>query len=180
MNSAYFVPFIFMRKAVFFDRDGVLNREIGDYVCRLDDFEVLQDSAAAIKMVRERGYLAIVITNQGGIDKELYDHQELSRIHARLQESCMKVGTMIDDFYYCPHHPLKGKCMCRKPDSLMLEKALAKHHINRHTSLMIGDTFRDIEAATKAGIRSLLIQPNSEKIRLLEDELNKLEACNPI
>lgn len=166
-----------MRKAVFFDRDGVLNRELGDYVCRLEDFEVLEDSAEAIKMVRDRGYLAIVITNQGGIDKELYDHFELQRIHNRLQEACMKVGTVIDDFYYCPHHPVKGLCLCRKPDSLMLEKAIAKYRIDRQSSLMIGDTFRDIEAATKAGVRSLLIQPNTEKIRLLAEELNKLEAC---
>lgn len=163
-----------MQRAIFFDRDGVLNREIGDYVCKPEDFEVLEDSAACVKLAKEYGFMAIVITNQGGIDKSLYTHETLLDIHKILQDACIEHGTKIDDFYYCPHHPVKGNCLCRKPDSLMLEKAAAKYNIDKSKSLMIGDTFRDIEAAEKAGVRSLLIQPNSPKLRLLEEEIKKI------
>jgi len=177
-NSTYFVGLKtdLTQKAIFFDRDGVLNREIGDYVCRIDDFEVLPDSAACIKLARDHGFLAIVITNQGGIDKGLYSAADLHSFHMKLQDACIAFGTEIDDFYHCPHHPIKGHCLCRKPDSLMIEKAAAKYKIDKSASLMIGDTFRDIEAAEKAGVRGLLIQPNSEKFRLLEEAIRQLKT----
>jgi D-glycero-D-manno-heptose 1,7-bisphosphate phosphatase len=163
-----------MQKAIFFDRDGVLNREIGDYVCKIDDFEVLPDAVECIKLAKDRGFMAIVITNQGGIDKELYTEIELNSFHEKLQKACREFGTMIDDFYYCKHHPIHGKCLCRKPDSLLLEKAMAKYQIDPDQSLMIGDTQRDIDAANKAGVKGLLIQPNRPKLRLLEEEINKI------
>lgn len=163
-----------MQKAIFFDRDGVLNKEIGDYVCKIEDFEILPDAVDCIKLAKSLGYLAIVITNQGGIGKKLYSAEELESFHLKLQDACIKNGTSIDDFYYCPHHPISSKCLCRKPDSLMLEKAMAKYDIDKNKSLMIGDTTRDIEAAQKAGIKGLLIQPNSNKFRLLEEEIVKI------
>jgi D-glycero-D-manno-heptose 1,7-bisphosphate phosphatase len=165
-----------MQRAIFFDRDGVLNREIGDYVCRLEDFEILEDSIDCIRLAKSYGFLVIIITNQGGIDKGLYTHEDLKSFHEKLITACKENDTVIDDIYYCPHHPVKGNCICRKPDSGMLEKAIAKHRIDRNRSLMIGDTFRDIEAATKAGIKSLLIQPNGDKLRLLEEEILKITA----
>jgi D-glycero-D-manno-heptose 1,7-bisphosphate phosphatase len=175
-NNVYFVALKtnLLQRAVFFDRDGVLNREIGDYVCRIDDFEVLPDAVDCIKLAKEMGFLAIVVTNQGGIDKQLYSEHDLASFHRKLQEKCLEKGTQIDDFYYCPHHPVKGNCICRKPDSGLLEKAIAKYHIDTFYSLMIGDTPRDMEAAKKAGIKGLLVQPNSEKIRLLEKELQAI------
>lgn len=163
-----------MQSAIFFDRDGVLNREIGDYVTKLEDFEVLEDAVACVKLAKDNGFLTIVITNQGGIGKGFYSHTELSQFHSKLQDACVKSGTMIDDFYYCPHHPISGNCLCRKPDSLMLEKAVAKYQIDKKSSLMIGDTLRDIQAAEKAGIRSIQVQPNSFKLRLLEEEIHKI------
>lgn len=163
-----------MHRAIFFDRDGVLNREIGDYVCNIEDFEVLPDSVDCIKMVKDMGFMAIVITNQGGIDKELYSVDELGQFHDKLQKACIEKGTRIDDFYFCPHHPIKGKCLCRKPDSMMIEKALAKYKLDPKYCLIIGDTERDIQAGLKAGISTLLIQPNSEKIRLLKAEIERL------
>ena len=163
-----------MQKAIFFDRDGVLNKEIGDYVCQIDDFEILEDAVDCIKLAKSNGFLAIVVTNQGGIDKKLYSAEALRSFHQKLQDACLAQGTAIDDFYYCPHHPIEGQCLCRKPDSLMLEKAVAKYQIDKNKSLMIGDTSRDIEAAKKAGIHGLLIQPNSNKFRLLKAELDKI------
>ena len=163
------------QRAIFFDRDGVLNKEIGDYVCKLEDFEILEDAVACIKMARDQGYMVIVITNQGGIDKSLYTEQDLAGFHQKLQDACKSAGTAIDDFFYCRHHPIKGLCLCRKPDSLLLEKAMAKYGIDGSQSLMIGDTERDIKAAEKAGIRAILVQPNSQKLRLLEKEIRILK-----
>lgn len=160
-----------MQKAIFFDRDGVLNREIGDYVCRIEDFEVLTDSVASIQLAKSHGFKVIIITNQGGIDKDLYTAEELASFHQVLIDACEAAGTEIDDIYFCPHHPIKGKCLCRKPDSLMLEKAIAKHRLDPSKCLMIGDTERDMKAAEKAGVKGLLIQPNTEKLHLLEKEI---------
>lgn len=165
-----------MQRAIFFDRDGVLNREIGDYVCKIEDFEILPDSVECIKMVKDMGFMAIVVTNQGGIDKDLYTAEELAGFHQKLQNACLDAGTSIDDFYFCPHHPIKGKCLCRKPDSLMIEKALAKYRLDPGQCLIIGDTERDINAGLKAGIHTLQIQPNSEKKRLLEEAIDKMLA----
>ena len=148
-----------------------MNKEIGDYVCKIDDFIVLPDAVNCIRLAKEKGFLAIVITNQGGIDKGLYSREDLNSFHQKLQDECLKNGTRIDDFYYCAHHPTVGKCLCRKPDSSMIERAMAKYNIDPENSLMIGDTERDMEAATKAGVKSLLVQPNSEKLRLLQNEI---------
>lgn len=162
------------QKAIFFDRDGVLNREIGDYVCRLEDFEILPDTVASIKLAKENGFMAILITNQGGIEKGLYTHEDLLSFHKVLIDACEKEGVFIDDIYYCPHHPIKGKCLCRKPESGMLEKAIAKYRLHPERCLMIGDTERDMHAAEKAGVKRLLIQPNTEKLRLLENAIKEL------
>jgi D-glycero-D-manno-heptose 1,7-bisphosphate phosphatase len=160
-----------MQKAIFFDRDGVLNREIGDYVCKIEDFEVLTDSVACIQLAKSHGFKVIIVTNQGGIDKDLYTAAELRSFHQVLIDACTAAGTEIDDIYYCPHHPIKGKCLCRKPEGLMLEKAIAKYRLDPKQCLMIGDTERDIKAAESAGVKGLLIQPNTEKLRLLEKEI---------
>lgn len=161
-------------KAVFFDRDGVLNHEIGNYVCNKDDFKLLDDSVSCIKYAKSQGFKVIVITNQGGIDKGLYTEKDLEGFHQILQNACLQNGTIIDDFYYCRHHPTVGNCLCRKPDSIMIEKAIAKHQIDKNQCFMIGDTARDIEAATKAGIKSILIQPNQAKLHLIEEEIQKI------
>ncbi|HEY1045146.1 MAG TPA: HAD family hydrolase [Bacteroidia bacterium] len=162
------------QKAIFFDRDGVLNREIGDYVCKIEDFEILQDSVESIQLAKNNGFKVIIITNQGGIDKGLYTVDELKSFHQLLIDACEKADTVIDDIYFCPHHPIKGKCLCRKPEPGMLEKAIAKHQLNPELCLMIGDTERDMLAAEAAGIKRLLIQPNTPKLRLLEAEINRI------
>lgn len=157
-----------MDKAVFFDRDGVLNREIGDYVCKPEDFEILPDAVETMKAAMDLGYKIFVITNQGGIGKRLYTKEILKQIHAILIEACNKQGVVITEIFYCPHHPVRSNCICRKPNSLMLEKALAKYNIDPALSWMIGDTGRDMEAAAAAGVRGYLINPNSLKHEFLK------------
>lgn len=155
-------------KAVFLDRDGVINRERDDYTFLLEDFVILDDVLDCLKKWHDKGYLIIIISNQGGIGKGIYNHSEVIAINNLLKQKFFSNGIAWTDLFYCPHHPdHSGKCLCRKPDSLLFEKALAKHRIDASFSFMIGDRERDIVAAEKAGIRGFLIESNSTLKKLL-------------
>ena len=160
-----------MEKAVFLDRDGVLNKELGDYVCRFDDFKVLEHNFAALKDLQGRGYLLIVITNQGGLAKGWYSVEVLDKMHAHLKSTYAEHGVFISEVYYCNHHPeFNGKCLCRKPGSLMLEKAIARFGIDASQSYFIGDRERDVTAGEAAGVTGILIdsdQPIGDVLSLI-------------
>lgn len=159
-------------KAVFLDRDGVLNKELGDYVCRVEDFHVLEHNIPALKILQERGYLLIVITNQGGLAKGWYTEDVLDQMHKHLVETYSKEGIHITGIYYCRHHPeFNGNCLCRKPGSLMLEKAAARFDVDPAQSYFIGDRERDVLAGQGAGMKGILIdsdQPIGEVLRLIK------------
>lgn len=161
-----------MNKAVFLDRDGVLNKELGDYVCRVEDFEVLEHNFNVLKALQDRGYLLIVITNQGGLAKAWYSEDELSKMHHHLKSKYAAVGVQFSEIYYCNHHPeYNGKCLCRKPGSLMLEKAIGRFNIDAFKSYFIGDRERDVLAGEAAGVRGILIdsdQPIEDVLYLIE------------
>lgn len=149
-------------KAVFLDRDGVLNRELGRYVCGPEDLEVLPGVPAALKRLREKGYLLIVVTNQAGIARGLYTHETLRRMHEKLEEELARAGVRLDAIYYSPQHPdHSGRSLCRKPGPLMLEKAMARFGIDPSRSYFIGDRERDMQAAAAAGVKGILIPSNS-------------------
>ncbi|AMR32167.1 histidinol phosphate phosphatase [Mucilaginibacter sp. PAMC 26640] len=149
-----------MIKAVFLDRDGVLNREMGDYVCRLEDFHVL-DNFDALKELQDRGYMLLVATNQGGLAKGWYDVPELTKMHNHLKQVYEERGVAITDFFYCPHHPdFTGDCDCRKPKPGLLFQGIEKYNIDPSKSYFIGDRERDVEAGTAAGVTGILIDSN--------------------
>lgn len=160
-----------MEKAVFLDRDGVLNKELGDYVCRFEDFKILEHNFAALKELQNRGYLLIVITNQGGLAKGWYSVEELDKMHDHLKRTYAEQGVLISEVYYCNHNPeYNGKCLCRKPGSLMLEKAVARFGIDASQSYFIGDRERDVMAGEAAGVTGILIdsdQPIAEILSLI-------------
>ncbi len=150
------------KKALFLDRDGIINHDPGDYTKSLSEFEVLPGVIETLHSWFQHGYQLIVITNQGGLDKKLYSGDEVRAMHQYLQGLCIARGFKIADFYFCPHHPdYSGKCLCRKPGSLMVEKALHRHRINPQKSLIIGDRERDVEAAQGAGVKGIQIPTNS-------------------
>ena len=149
-------------KAVFLDRDGILNREIGAYVTSLEDFTINEGVAEALSGWQEQGYKFVVITNQGGIAKGLYTHEEVGRMHAFLEHHLKEHGVSLLAVYYSPHHPDHGNSLSRKPGSLMLERAIARYGIDPALSVMIGDRPRDVEAAEGAGVKGVLVESNTD------------------
>jgi len=158
-------------KAVFLDRDGVLNKELGDYVCRLEDFEVL-DNFVTLKKLQDKGYMLIVATNQGGLAKGWYSEETLAAMHQHLKETYARHGVIFTDIFYCPHHPnFTGDCDCRKPKPGMLLRAIDKYDIDPAQSYFIGDRERDVIAGTAAGVTGILInsdQPISDVMDLIK------------
>jgi len=158
-------------KAVFLDRDGVLNHEQGDYICRVEDFIVL-DNFEALKSLQEKGYLLLIATNQGGLAKGWYTEDELAKMHQLLKDQYAVHGVEFTDIFYCPHHPeFTGDCDCRKPKPGMLLKGIEKYNIDPAKSYFIGDRERDVEAGTKAGVKGILIdsdQPISTVLHLID------------
>jgi D-glycero-D-manno-heptose 1,7-bisphosphate phosphatase len=157
-----------MRKALFLDRDGVLNRERGDYTFSIEEFEVLLDVAESLAIAKQKGYLLIVISNQGGVSKRIFTQERVEVLHRMLCDELAAHNVTFDEVYYCTHHDEVGKCICRKPNSGMLEKAIARFGIDPKTSVMIGDSQRDVEAAAKVGVRGVLIPSNSGILKIVE------------
>ena len=148
-------------KAIFLDRDGVLNHERGDYVWLIDDLIINDGVVEFLQELRSRDYIFIIITNQSGISKEIYTHQEVNEIHSYIKEHFANYGIRFIEIYYCPHHPTVTQCLCRKPGSLLVEKALARFDIDPAQSYFIGDRERDVEAAQGAGVNPILIPSNA-------------------
>ncbi len=148
-----------MNKCVFLDRDGVLNNEIGGYVYQEKDLSFTPNMAEALAILKKAGFLLIVITNQAGIAKGLYTRNDVRHIHQLIQNEC---GQVLDDLYFSPHHPdYTSQTLLRKPSSLMIEKAMAKHNIDPAQSWMIGDRPRDIEAGQRVGLKTIHLTTES-------------------
>ena len=153
------------RPAVFFDRDGVLNREIpGRGILKPDDLELLPNAARAVELVNRAGLLSVVVTNQPQMAKGFTTPEELNRIHAKLETLLGYENALLDRIYFCPHHPetgfdgeipeLKIECECRKPKPGLIFRAAEELPIALDKSCLIGDAWRDIAAARTAGIRA--------------------------
>ena len=144
-----------MNKAVFLDRDGVLNDELGRYITEIEDFHVSEGVAEALQALKQAGYYLIVATNQAGIAKGLYSKDFVNECHQLLNE---KVGGAIDAFYFCASHPeYDSESLLRKPDSLMLEKGAARFGVDLSQSWMVGDKLRDVQAGHKAGTHTIFV-----------------------
>ncbi len=155
-------------KAIFFDRDGVINDDKDYYyVTSPDMFELNEGITDLMKHVRKKGYLMIVVTNQGGIAKDLYTHEDVEAIHAKMNSLLEAEGLRLDEIYYCSHHPAIGKCICRKPETLFLEKAISRFNIDPALSYFIGDRESDEETGKRAGLNTIRIERNSNPAVLI-------------
>lgn len=154
------------QRAVFLDRDGTINRYVG-FLRNIDDFELLDGAAEAIKRINESGYLVVVATNQPVISRGEVTFSQLEHIHRKMETLLGMKGAYVDAIYYCPHHPdrgykgevasLKIDCDCRKPKPGMLLKAAADFNIDLENSWMVGDGKNDVLAGKNAGCKTAQI-----------------------
>jgi len=157
-----------MNKAIFLDRDGVINRKGGPYyIYFIEDFILNEGVPEALKYFADKGYLLIIITNQGGIAKGIYTEEQLQEVHKYMTDLLKMYGVNISGIYYCPHHPDVSPCDCRKPGTLLFEKAIKDFNIDPSSSWMIGDSDIDILAADKMGIKGILIPENGNMMELI-------------
>lgn len=147
-------------RAIFFDRDGTLNRDTG-YLYRPEDFVWIEGAEEAIRFANENGFLAIVVTNQSGIARGYYEEEDVCRLHDWMNAALKPRGAHLDALYYCPHladakrAAYRATCGCRKPAPGMVEAAIRDFSIDRKASLLIGDSARDIACAKAAGVKGI-------------------------
>lgn len=160
------------QRTVFLDRDGTINKYVG-FLRNIDEFELLDGVAEAIKKINASGYLAIVVTNQPVIARGEVSFEELQEIHNKMETLLGEQGAYVDAIYFCPHHPHKGyagerpelkiDCDCRKPKPGMLMQAAKDFNIDLINSWMIGDGENDILAGKNAGCHTALIQSEQKE-----------------
>lgn len=144
------------KPAVFFDRDGTLNRDVG-YVTHLDAYELLPRAAAAVRRVNEAGWLAILVTNQAGVARGYFPESMVEAAHGKLRDELRAEGARLDAIYYCPHAPNGDvpayaiDCRMRKPYPGMILKAGEERGVDLEKSVMLGDKYSDLEAGWRAG-----------------------------
>jgi D-glycero-D-manno-heptose 1,7-bisphosphate phosphatase len=144
-------------RALFLDRDGVLNEDVG-YVGSRDRVALIDGAVAAVRRANAAGYRVFVVTNQSGVARGYFTEEDVQALHAWMQARFAQEGARIDAFRYCPHHPegvvpaYTQACACRKPAPGLFHALIREHGIDPARSLMIGDSERDLAAARAAGI----------------------------
>ncbi|MBM7693687.1 D-glycero-D-manno-heptose 1,7-bisphosphate phosphatase [Peribacillus deserti] len=169
-----------MEKAVFLDRDGVLNEMLSNrvkFVNNTGQLYLLEGAAEAIAEFNKAGYEVFVVTNQGGVGLGYLKEKNLVRIHEHLQSLVRDKGGSITEIAYCAHRPNAG-CECRKPGPGMLFDLAARHNIDLSGSVMAGDHERDIEAGKKAGCKTVFIGDGPSSADLIAPSLHS--AVQPI
>lgn len=161
-----------LRPAAFLDRDGTLIRHV-ELLTRTEELELLPGAARAVQRLNRAGIWTVLATNQPVVARGLVTEEELARIHHRLEMLLGEQGAYLDAVYYCPHHPdrgfagevveLKGPCSCRKPEPGMLEQAARDLPLDLDRSALFGDTWRDLEAARRAGVHPYLLRTGPEE-----------------
>ncbi len=149
------------RKALFLDRDGVINRDHG-YVHTPEQFEFMPGIFELLKAARAAHYLPIVITNQSGINRGYYTRSDFERLSRWMLARLLEKGAPIGGVYYCPHRPDEA-CHCRKPEAGLFEQAISDRRIDPARSVMIGDKLSDLEAAQKVAIPTRILLGSEEK-----------------
>ena len=150
-----------LKRAAFFDRDGVINLDHG-YVGSLDRFELVEGAARAVRLCREAGCLVFVITNQAGVAHGYFDEAAVNALHDHMRALLAADGAEIDDVRFCPHHPqakqphYRELCSCRKPGAGMILDLAGSWSVDLAHSFLVGDKESDLEAAERAHMRGFL------------------------
>jgi D-glycero-D-manno-heptose 1,7-bisphosphate phosphatase len=155
-------------KAVFLDRDGTINKEV-NYLSKIEQLEILPNSASAIKILNDNDFKVIVITNQSGVGRGYFSKEDLQDINEHLKNELSKDGAQIDAMYFCPHLPDSG-CQCRKPRPGMIESAKSKLDLDLSSSFVVGDTINDLETGHNVGCKTALVLTGYGKRELARQE----------
>lgn len=157
-----------MQKALFLDRDGVINHE-KDYLYKIEDFEFIDGVFESCRYFHDQGYIIVVITNQSGIARGYYSEEDFELLTKWMIDQFTKEGIEISKLYYCPHHPsINGECTCRKPNIGMIVEAKQEFDIDLANSLLVGDKMSDIQAGQKAGIEQCYLIATGHDISNIE------------
>lgn len=151
-----------MEKAVFLDRDGTINEEMG-YVNHPSRFQIFEFAAPAIRKLNDIGFKVIILTNQSGLARGYFDEKVLEEVHTNLLNHLSIHKARIDKIYHCPHH-IEGSvkkfttdCDCRKPKPGMLKRAEREFNISLKESYLIGDRYKDIQFGQKSGLTTIMV-----------------------
>jgi D-glycero-D-manno-heptose 1,7-bisphosphate phosphatase len=161
--------------AVFLDRDGTICEEVG-YIDSIERLQLIPRSAAAIKLLNDRGFKVVMVTNQSGVARGFFPEEFLEELHAELRRQLGEEGAQLDGIYFCPHHPDEGKarylqvCDCRKPASGLLLQAAQDLSLDLSTAYMIGDHFSDVECAQRVGAQGILLLTGHGRQALTQKE----------
>jgi len=142
-------------KAVFLDRDGVINKEV-NYLRRPEDWSLIARAAAAIRLLRKHGWRVVVVTNQSGVARGYYTEADVAAIHERMRRELARAGTRVDGVYFCPHHPDVG-CACRKPGTALFERAATELDLDLVSSYYVGDKVADLLPGRTLGGHTVLV-----------------------
>jgi D-glycero-D-manno-heptose 1,7-bisphosphate phosphatase len=145
-----------MKRAVFLDRDGTINEQMG-YINHISRFRLLPKVAEAIRMLNENDYLVVVVTNQSGPARGYFPIELVHEVNRHMQRLLKNEGANVDAVYFCPHLPEDG-CNCRKPKTGMIEMACRDMEIDLSRSYVVGDMCDDIELAKNAGIKGIMVK----------------------
>jgi D-glycero-D-manno-heptose 1,7-bisphosphate phosphatase len=171
-----------IRRAVFLDRDGTINEEVG-YLRRMEDLVLIEGAGSGIRLLNECGYKVIVITNQSGVARGFFDEIFIRNVHEEMARRLSKSNAYVDRWYYCPHHPSEGKgeyrieCVCRKPFPGMVDLAIKELGIVSEESFVVGDSIPDLEIAWSVGAKPVLVLTGHGKetlSRLLPEQKERL------
>ncbi|MCK4908411.1 MAG: D-glycero-beta-D-manno-heptose 1,7-bisphosphate 7-phosphatase [Planctomycetes bacterium] len=181
-----------MKKAVFLDRDGTLIKELKrktrPFITAPREVRILPGVITACQKLQRAGYQLVMITNQSGIARGLFTVGQLQRINHHLRKQLAQKGVRLQAIYYCPHHPegirrrYRRKCRCRKPQPGLLRQAKKDLGIDLKRSIMIGDSWRDVQAGQRAGTRTILVltgQGRASVKKLSRRERKKLDLIAP-
>ncbi len=166
-----------MRKALFLDRDGVINVE-KDYLYKIEDFEFIDGIFELCRHYKELEYLIFVVTNQSGIARGYYTEEDFTKLSSWMCKEFLKHDIKIEKVYHCPHHPdFSVQCSCRKPKPGMLLNAKDEFGIDMSNSIIVGDKERDIEAGLNAGLSETYLYDELRSVKSSKATkiVNKLE-----
>jgi D,D-heptose 1,7-bisphosphate phosphatase len=148
--------------AVFLDRDGTILRDVG-YLCSQEQIEILHGVPEAIRLLKEKGYKIVVVTNQSAVARGRLSEKQLKQIHEEVRAQLARAGATLDAVYYCPHHPSEGVtayrvlCDCRKPNTGMIRRASEELGLEPARSYVVGDQATDMELAARVGATGVWI-----------------------